>query len=136
MLALVLGASLALGVLVTLPVWESLLQTALCSSFVWTHWPQWARFVHAALPLKLLLGQMAFKGVARAWGKLYAGIRTRLIEWECRILEECTPLTIVEGVQEEVEEEEEEEDEDYAVDVDDDVEENEVYDDDNDSEDN
>jgi hypothetical protein len=88
-----------LGLLVTLPFWEGLVQTILTHPLVWTSWPNWGRFVHAALPLKLLLGQLAWRGMATVFGRIYAQIRDRLIEWECQIWEECIPLTILEGSQ-------------------------------------
>ena len=83
--------------LVTLPFWESLVTTLLTSSLLWMQWPNWGRFIHAALPLKLLLGQMAWKGIALAVSKAYHTLRQRLVEWECQLWEECLPLTILEG---------------------------------------
>jgi len=101
MLVLAIASALTVAFLATMPVWESLVQTSLCSGVIWRYWPHWGRFVHAALPLKLLLGQMAFKALSTAFGKVYGQIRTNLVEWECRILEDCIPLTILEGVLEE-----------------------------------
>jgi Skp family chaperone for outer membrane proteins len=86
-----------LGLLVTLPFWESLVQTILTHPLVWTSWPNWGRFVHAALPLKLLLGQLAWRGMATIFFSIYTNIRDRLIEWECQIWEDAMPLTILEG---------------------------------------
>ena len=83
--------------LVTLPFWESLLTTFLTSSMLWLQWPNWGRFLHAALPFKLLLGQMAWKFVAFLLGKAYGDLRQRLVELECQMWEDCMPLTILEG---------------------------------------
>lgn len=123
LLSMAIGATLLLMFLATFPLWESLIQTFVCSSLVWRYWPHWGRWVHAALPLKLLMAQMSFKGVAKVLGKIYGKIRTQLVEWECRIMEDCIPLTIMEGVEEDVaasEEvydlEEEDEDEGYSDD--------------------
>ena len=99
LLDLAIIGMLLVAFLITMPLWESLIQTIVCSSLLWQYWPQWGRFLHAALPLQLLLVQMAMKGVGKIWGKLYGNIRTQLVEWECRILEDCTPLTILEGVE-------------------------------------
>jgi hypothetical protein len=89
------GASLLFFVL-TLPVWEELALLFMTHPFVWINWPQWGRFVHAALPLKILLGQMAWKGMARVFGSIYNRIRTYLIECECQAWERAIPLTVME----------------------------------------
>ena len=88
---------LATSFLVTMPFWESLLTTFLTSSMLWLQWPNWGRFLHAALPFKLLLGQMAYKFLALVLGKAYSDLRQRLVELECQIWEDCMPLTILEG---------------------------------------
>lgn len=81
----------------TRPIWEGMLSLLLTSSFLWSKWPSWARFVHAALPLKLLLGQMAWKGLTIVFGK-FKGVATEyLIQTECRIWEASIPLTVLEG---------------------------------------
>jgi len=123
---ILLGLAMAtvLGILwiVTLPLWERLVQVLLTSKLLWMQWPNWGRFVHASLPLKLLLGQMAFKAVSVAFGKVYQVIRDYLIEWECQIWQDSIPLTILEGVEEEesddfggllMDEGDDEEDDDY-----------------------
>jgi len=107
-LASVLVLSLVLALLLTLPVWEGMLQTIMTSPTLWLQWPNWGRFVHAALPLKLLLGQLAWKVVATGFGQLYSKLRTQLVEWECQILEDCIPLTIVEDENDEEQEEDDE----------------------------
>mmetsp|Transcript_20712 Transcript_20712/g.26733 ORF Transcript_20712/g.26733 Transcript_20712/m.26733 type:complete len:333 (-) Transcript_20712:122-1120(-) len=110
-----LGAALALTIvtlfLLTLPLWEAILTNFLTSSFLWLQWPNWGRFVHAAFPLKLLLGQMAWKAVASALGRLHGQVRSDLIELECQLWEDCIPRTIIEGKEQEGSEEQEEDDE-------------------------
>jgi hypothetical protein len=85
------------GLLATLPFWEAVIQTVLTHPFIWIQWPQWGRFVHAALPLKLLLGQLAYRGMADVFGKIHGTVRDQLIEMECQMWEDCIPLTILEG---------------------------------------
>jgi hypothetical protein len=53
--------------------------------------------VHAALPLKLLLGQMAWKFLANSFGKLENRVRDYIVDVECAILEESIPLTVGPG---------------------------------------
>jgi len=119
-LAAVVVLTATTGFLVTLPVWEKFLQIFLTHPLLWAQWPQWGRFVHAALPLKLLLGQMAWKGFATVFGNVYGRVRDALIEWECQIWEDCIPLTILEDNEESMDEsvdesldDEEEDDEDW-----------------------
>jgi hypothetical protein len=57
-------------------------------------WMSWGRFVHAALPLKILIGQMAWKFLAGSFGKLETFVRDYIVELECMILEESIPVTI------------------------------------------
>lgn len=89
--------ALSTAFLVTLPFWESLITTFLSSSLLWLQWPNWGRFVHAALPLKLLLGQMAWRFIGTILGKIYGDLRQRLVELECQMWEDCMPLTVLEG---------------------------------------
>jgi hypothetical protein len=96
LLAMALGVTLLFSIILALPLLEIIVQMIVTMPFVWQHWPSWGRFVHAALPLKLLLGQMGFKFASTVWNKLFHAIRNRLVEVECDFLEECTPLTIVE----------------------------------------
>mmetsp|Transcript_5869 Transcript_5869/g.12361 ORF Transcript_5869/g.12361 Transcript_5869/m.12361 type:complete len:345 (-) Transcript_5869:147-1181(-) len=133
LLSFILDVPMALGValavtmsflfLLTFPIWETLLTTFLTSSVLWLQWPNWARFVHAAFPLKLLLGQMAWKAIASALGKLHGRVRNELIEMECQLWEECMPRTIIEGNEEESDEEE-----DLEEDLDEDIDEDEYSD--------
>lgn len=99
LMALTMGAVLAIGLLLTLPVWERALTLVLTSRLVWVQWPNWGRFVHAALPLKLLLGQMAWRVVAVSFARLYQRVRSVLVEWECQMWQESIPLTVLEGEQ-------------------------------------
>lgn len=96
LLGLAMTLVMAIGLLMTLPVWERLLQAFLTSRFLWLQWPNWGRFVHAALPLKILLGQMAYKFLADGFGRVHGRLRSALIEMECRNLEASVPLTILE----------------------------------------
>lgn len=86
-----------LTILLTFPIWEWLVQTMLKSQVMWMQWPNWARFVHAAFPLKLLLGQMAWKALAIGFTRVYNSIRNSLIEYECQLYQNCIPLTIIEN---------------------------------------
>ena len=95
LLGLCMGGVFLTALLVTLPVWEGLVKWFLTSPLLWNQWHQWGRFLHAALPLKLLLGQMAWKFLANVFGMVYGKIRGQLVEWECQMLEACTPLTIL-----------------------------------------
>jgi len=65
----------------------------LCSPLLWNTWPSWARFVHSALPLKLLLVQMTYKYVYHLLDKLRKNVRAYLVEMECANLESTVPLT-------------------------------------------
>jgi hypothetical protein len=95
LLATTLMLTTFMAILITLPLWEMVAQTFLTSNVLWANWPQWGRFMHAALPLKLLLGQMAWKGLASIFAAVYGRIRQVLIEWECQVWENCVPLTIL-----------------------------------------
>lgn len=90
-------AVVMMGLVITRPIWEGCLTLLLTSQFLWKRWPSWARFVHAALPLKLLLGQMSWKGIVIVFGKLQGIATEYLIQTECRIWEDAIPLTILEG---------------------------------------
>jgi hypothetical protein len=96
-LASTMVAAIVVAVLATLPVWESAIQLLLTSRSLWMQWPNWARFVHAAFPLKLLLGQMAWKFLASAFDQVYQQIRTQLVELECQIYQKNIPLTVIEN---------------------------------------
>jgi len=89
---------LALGVFSTfvafLPVLELVGSRFLTSSVLWMKWQSWGKFVHAALPLKILIGQMTWKFLAGSFMKLETLVRDYIVELECAILEDCIPVTI------------------------------------------
>lgn len=109
------------GAIIFMPLIEFTMSRFLVSSTVWSSWHNWARVVHAALPLKLLLGQLGWKALAKALGKLEQRVRDNLIELECANLEEMIPLTVGPGSEfaEEVTSESSDED-DETVEVNDD----------------
>lgn len=94
---LVLKCLLLLGIftcsLLLLPILEYILASVLVSKPFWDKWPHWARFAHAALPLKLVLGQMVWQLVAGLFTKLESRVKEALIDVECSILEESIPVT-------------------------------------------
>ena len=87
-----------------MPVIEIVVGRILVSSTLWMKWGSWSRFAHAALPLKLLLGQMAWKLVATSFGKLEGAVRDYIVDLECTILEENIPVTVGEEVEVDTEE--------------------------------
>ncbi|CAB9501798.1 expressed unknown protein [Seminavis robusta] len=88
---------LAIVVHMTRPIWESLLALLLTSGLLWKQWPHWFRFAHAALPFKLLMGQMAWKSVGMVFGKVAHQIREYLITMEGQIWEASIPITVVDA---------------------------------------
>lgn len=80
-----------------LPILEIVMSRFLTCSPLWMKWMAWGRFVHAALPLKILLGQMAWKSLAGSFGRLEGFVRDYIVELECIILEESIPCTVVSG---------------------------------------
>ena len=108
-LNVVVMATIGFVLAVTRPVWESMLMLMLTSQFLWKRWPSWARFLHAAFPFKLLMGQMTWKALAEGFSKIKGIVRDHLIDMESRIWEECIPLTIVEARQEQRLQEDDEE---------------------------
>lgn len=80
-------------ILLSMPLIEVVSSRVLTSSILWAKWFSWGRFVHAALPLKILIGQMVWKFSAAAFGQLEGVVRDYVIELECNILEESTPVT-------------------------------------------
>ena len=113
-----LKSVLVLGILsiliVFMPIIEFIVTRVLVSGMFWLRWPTWGRFVHAALPLKLLLGQLGWKFFATSFGKLESRVRDYIVDMECAILEESIPLTVGPGSQD-VDEQIGEEDEDDDV---------------------
>jgi len=84
---------------VVMPLAEYIVGRALVSAPFWARWYSWHRIAHAALPLKLLLGQIAWKTVAGAFSKLEGRVRDYVVDMECAILERCVPVTIGAGVE-------------------------------------
>lgn len=89
---LVLTALLALIVL--LPIIEYVVGRVLVSAPFWSQWSMWGRILRAGFPLKLLLGQMAWKGVASGFSKVESAVREYIVDVECEILEDCVPVTV------------------------------------------
>mmetsp|Transcript_21388 Transcript_21388/g.31439 ORF Transcript_21388/g.31439 Transcript_21388/m.31439 type:complete len:387 (+) Transcript_21388:168-1328(+) len=105
----VLKGLLALSILsvliVAMPVIELLISRFLVSGFFWSKWPTWGKFVHAALPLKLLIGQLLWKGAAKSFSSLESKVKEFIVDLECSILEENVPITVGVGSEEDLEEE-------------------------------
>lgn len=90
--------------IVLMPVIEQIVGRVLVSAPFWSQWKTWGRIARAGFPLKLLLGQLAWKGIAGVYLKLEEGVREYFVDLECEILEESVPLTVgVEAESEEVE---------------------------------
>jgi len=89
-----LAMSVLAIVMVFLPLIEVVVSRVLTSSFLWMKWQSWGKFVHAALPLKILIGQMVWKFVAGSFGKLESIVRDYVVDLECAILEESIPVTV------------------------------------------
>lgn len=90
----ILASVVLATILFCMPLIEAIVSRLLTSSTLWMKWMSWGRFVHAALPLKILLGQMAWKSVAGSFGKLERLVRDYIVELECDILEESIPVTV------------------------------------------
>lgn len=121
-----------LSVIITLmPLLEFIVGRIIVSAPFWAQWTTWGRVVRAGFPLKLLLGQLAWKGVATAFGKLENNVREYIVDMECEILEESVPLTV--GV-DAMEDEEDVSDVEEEVETEDDGEDLDSYDDDYDDE--
>jgi hypothetical protein len=98
--------SLFAAVVLVMPVLEYASNRVLVSAPLWARWYSWHRLVHAALPFKLLVGQIAWKQLARAFSKVEGTIRDYVVDMECGILEECAPITV--GQAAEIDEEDDE----------------------------
>ncbi|KAL3767272.1 hypothetical protein ACHAW5_002075 [Stephanodiscus triporus] len=92
---LVLTALIAFIVL--LPIIEYVVGRILVSAPFWSQWTTWGRILRAGFPLKLLLGQMAWRGVASCFAKVENAVRDYIVDLECEILEECVPVTVGTG---------------------------------------
>ena len=92
-----LTISILLAFAAVFPLVDVCMNRILVSSTVWGNWPQWARIVHAALPLKLLMAQMGFKFAAGLLNKAEQRVKEALVELECANMESCVPLTVGPG---------------------------------------
>jgi len=77
-----------------LPIIEAIVNRLLVSGFLWEKWPSWHRYVHIGLPFKLLIVQTAFGQLSKVFSALVVLIKDKLVDMECRILEETIPLTV------------------------------------------
>lgn len=89
-------SGIALGFIFTLPWSEFIIGRILLLEALWTNWRHWALFTHAALPLKLFFFQVGFAVVGDWFSRRYNFVRAAMVEWECDLLQDCVPLTIVE----------------------------------------
>lgn len=102
MLRTVLITAILSVLVMFMPLIEHIVGRILVSAPFWSQWKTWGRIARAGFPLKLLLGQLAWKGIAGVYSKLEEGVRDYFVDLECEILEESVPLTIG-GEEEEVE---------------------------------
>ena len=89
-----LAFSILSMLIIFMPVIEVIVSRFLTSSTLWMKWPSWGKFVHAALPLKILIGQMVWKFLAGSFQKLEGFVREQIVDLECAILEESIPVTV------------------------------------------
>ena len=82
------------AIITLMPLLEFIVQRIIVSAPFWAQWQTWGRIVRAGFPLKLLIGQLAWKGVATAFTKLENDVREYIVDMECDILEESVPLTV------------------------------------------
>merc|ERR1712224_364582 len=93
-LSLVVGMILIAATVVFMPVIECIGNRILVSGFLWMKWPSWGRYVHIGLPFKLLIAQVVLGYLSKAFSSLVLMIKDKLVDLECRILEETIPLTL------------------------------------------
>lgn len=93
-LHLSVGLALCFATILLMPILEYMANRIVVSGFLWSRWVSWHRFVHAALPLKLLLGQIAFKALSKVFVALVSVAKDVLVELESDILEQSIPLTV------------------------------------------
>lgn len=92
--------SLVLSVLVLfMPLFEYIVGRILVSAPFWAQWQTWGRIARAGFPLKLLLGQLAWKGMVSCFSKMESKVRDYFVDLECEILEESVPLTVGQEVE-------------------------------------
>jgi hypothetical protein len=85
-----------------MPLIEHLVGRILVSAVFWSQWRTWGRIARAGFPLKLLLGQLAWKGIVSMFSKLEESVREYFVDLECEILEESVPLTVGVEIDDEV----------------------------------
>lgn len=122
---LVVAFAAALGT--SLPVLAYAVNRLTTSGLFWSRYDAWSRFWHAAFPLKLMLAQTLYGLAASRFAATEAAVRNRVVEWECRLLEESVPVTVTDETEDEeaddvVMDVSEEEDEEDDVVIDDDTE--------------
>jgi hypothetical protein len=105
-LSVVVGVLLVLGIIIFMPIIEYIVGRVLVSGYLWMKWASWARFVHVGLPFKLVIFQIVFGQASKLFAKLVSLAKDKLVDLECKILEETIPLTV--GVPTILDEEEEE----------------------------
>lgn len=103
---MVLRSLLVLTVLSALvlfmPLIEYVVGRIIVSAPFWAQWMTWGRIVRAGFPLKLLLGQLAWKGVANCFVKVENEVRDYIVDLECEILEDSVPVTVGVGSEDEI----------------------------------
>ena len=90
--------------IVCMPLIEYTVQRIIVSAPFWNKWSTWGRILRAGFPLKLLIGQLVWKGVASAFCKVENEVREYIVDMECDILEESVPVTVGVGSEEYLEE--------------------------------
>lgn len=103
--------SVVAALVLVMPVLEYIVGRLIVSAPFWGQWLRWGRIVRAGLPLKLLIGQLVWKGVACCFTKIEHEVREYIVNLECEILEDSVPVTVGVGREEETMEDELEDDE-------------------------
>mmetsp|Transcript_41796 Transcript_41796/g.75244 ORF Transcript_41796/g.75244 Transcript_41796/m.75244 type:complete len:368 (-) Transcript_41796:135-1238(-) len=98
--------SVVSALILLMPLIEYIVGRIIVSAPFWAQWMTWGRIARAGFPLKLLLGQLAWKGVASCFAKVENEVREYIVDMECEILEESVPVTVGVGSEEEITEEE------------------------------
>lgn len=104
---MVLRSLLILSVLSALillmPLIELIVGRIIVSAPFWAQWMTWGRVVRAGFPLKLLIGQLVWKGVASCFARVENEVREYIVDLECEILEDNVPVTVGVGMEPESE---------------------------------
>jgi hypothetical protein len=93
-LSIVVGIVLIVCTIICMPIIQYIVGRFLVSGYLWMKWPSWSRFVHVGLPFKLLMIQLLFNQLNKVFGRIISAVKERLVNLECRILEETIPLTV------------------------------------------